>query len=65
MIHETEHGFVISSHRVWVPGVYKDKKAARYAFQFTDDQLLAIRDKCLPECVTSDDLKLYRKELKR
>lgn len=64
MIHETEYGFVISSHGCWVTGTYKDKKAARYAFQFTDKQLLDINNKCRPESITSEDLKAYRNQIK-
>ena len=53
--------FVISSHKVWVPGVYKDKKAARYAFQFMDGELQELQDKITPRSITTEDLKELRK----
>ncbi len=34
--------FVISSGGMWLPGVYATERAARYAFQFTDVELLEL-----------------------
>ena len=35
VIYETDDGeYVISSRGVWLPGVYADLKAARWAYQF-------------------------------
>ena len=40
MIRQLDNGeYVISSRGVWLPGVYADEKAARYAFQFSDWEL--------------------------
>jgi hypothetical protein len=36
--------FVISSHQVWMPGAYDNKKTARYAFQFPDEVLRKLQD---------------------
>ena len=37
-------GYVISSHRVWRPGVYESERAARYAFRFSDDELKSLQN---------------------
>ena len=40
MIHELDGGtFVISSRHQWLPGRYESKRAANYAFRFTDSVL--------------------------
>lgn len=44
-ITQTDSGaFVISSSRVWLPGVYADRRAANYAFRFPDAVLLALQN---------------------
>lgn len=43
-IHKTEGGYVISSHRVWMPGCYEDERTARYAFRFDDEVLQRLQD---------------------
>lgn len=43
MIHRVDEGYVISSRQVWRPGVYDSERTARYAFQFTDEQLTALQ----------------------
>lgn len=57
MIYETEGGFVISSHCAWVPGVYEDRKAANYAFQFKNKDLQDLQDQIGKRFITSKDLK--------
>lgn len=44
MIYPVEGGFVISSHGTWLPGVYADERAAKYAFRLTDAQLAELND---------------------
>ena len=39
MIYKTEDGYVISSQKVWKPGVYQDRRSATYAFRFDDEVL--------------------------
>lgn len=39
MIYPVEGGFVISSRGMWLPGVYADERAARYAFRFSNEEL--------------------------
>lgn len=57
MIHPLEDGtFVIASGGAWLPGVYADERAARYAFRFGDDVLAVLRDR-VGRPVTFDDLR--------
>jgi hypothetical protein len=42
VIHQTDRGFVISSGGSWLPGVYADRRAARYAFYFNNGELEAL-----------------------
>jgi len=68
MIHQLPEGqFVISSHRVWIPGAYDTRATAQYAFQFCDeilDQLQYEANVGKPEfnVITMADLKKARKE---
>jgi hypothetical protein len=43
-IHAIEGGYVISSHRVWLPGVYEDERTARYAFRLPVAALQRLQD---------------------
>jgi hypothetical protein len=43
-IHVVKGGYVISSHRVWLPGIYEDERTARYAFRLPDDALQRLQD---------------------
>ena len=44
-IYQTRDGaFVISSHQVWIPGIYEDERTARFAFRFSDDTLQTLQD---------------------
>lgn len=45
MIYPVDSGFVISSQSVWMPGVYANRRAANYAFRFSDDELQALQDR--------------------
>lgn len=69
MIREADGGgFVISSHQVWLPGVYEDERAARFAFRFADAELQSLADKvCATEgrLITSADLRSARTEQPR
>lgn len=45
MIYEARNGtFTISSRRVWLPGVYESRRAARYAFRLPDQTLQRLQD---------------------
>ena len=48
MIHGVNGYFVISSHEVWLPGVYESERAARYAFRFSDARLQALQGSVNP-----------------
>lgn len=46
MITQTDEGsYVVSSHRVWVPGIYDTERTARYALRFNDWDLQLLQDK--------------------
>lgn len=62
MIHKLDGqpGYVISSRRCWLPGVYATERAARYAFRFPNALLEALTDLGRP--ITSDDLKATKRE---
>ena len=70
MIHQTHDKlYVISSHRVWMPGVYDTIKTARYAFQFCDEVLQALQSEAneretggVGGTITMADLKRVRKD---
>ena len=47
-IYEVDGGYVISSHQVWLPGHYEDKKTANYAFRFSDEELKKLQDSVNP-----------------
>lgn len=48
--------FVISCNHSWLPGVYSSRKAARYAFQFSYDELRRLMDEVRPNLITTEDL---------
>ena len=52
-VYKVENEFVISSNRVWKPGVFATKKAANYAFRFSDEQINSFGNKT----ITYQDLK--------
>ncbi len=58
-------GFVISNRGGWLPGVYATRAAARYAFQFSDEDLSALNDErnAAPEDrpISTADLREYRR----
>jgi hypothetical protein len=37
-------GYVISSHGMWLPGLYDSERTARYAFRFPDATLQRLQD---------------------
>ena len=67
-IHRVKNVFVISSHRVWMPGAYDTEKTARYAFQFKDEELNKMqriankRNGGFDGVITMDDLKKIFRE---
>ena len=62
MIYLVDNHYVISSHHVWIPGVYVDKRTAQYAFQFSDTELQLIQDTLKPNgVITKEHLKNFRK----
>lgn len=56
MIQEVDGMFVISSHRVWLPGVYDSRRAARYAFRFKDSDLDALQQSVNPNGVITFEM---------
>jgi hypothetical protein len=63
MIHECDDGtYCISSHRVWMPGVYESKKAARYAFQFDEAILRRLQNESGEGVITLEALKMAKSE---
>ena len=68
MIYPVENGYVISSHHVWLPGVYDTEKAARYAFRFPNETLEALSNRICHingenRNITKDDLRKTQAEL--
>lgn len=61
-IYQVQHGFVISSGGVWLPGCYDNAKTARYAYQFSDETLRALQDRANREnrVITLADLREAR-----
>lgn len=59
MIYRVENHFVISSGGMWLPGCYATRQAARYAFQFTNEDLYTLQKKiCYKgKDITTNDLK--------
>lgn len=59
MIYRVTHprAFVISSRGVWLPGAYATKAAARWAFQFTYEDLRQTQDRIRPRAITTQDLR--------
>lgn len=54
--------YVISSHRMWLPGVYATEKAARFAFRFDYDELKKLQESLNPfGVITFADLKKLKK----
>lgn len=70
MIHEVRNKFAISSHQVWMPGCYESKRAANYAFRFSDRELRTLQNMANERnggydgVITMNDLKEYRKNNK-
>ena len=63
MILKTGKHYTISSRHTWLPGVYADKKAAVYAFRFTDSELQQLQDAAnkKKKVITFEMLKELRK----
>jgi hypothetical protein len=59
-----DDGFVISSHGVWMPGVYATRRAANYAFRFTDETLNKLQARANAErrFISFEDLQAARSE---
>ena len=67
VIYKSDNGFVISSHGCWLPGIYADEKAARWAFSFEDNTLQALTDRICRaatggRAITTGDLRAARHE---
>jgi hypothetical protein len=66
MIHPDDDGtFTISSHAMWLPGIYDSERAARYAFRFSNETLQQLSDRICAvhgenRAITTDDLKAAR-----
>ena len=66
MIHELDGKYSISSRQVWVPGCYDTKRAARYAFRFSNAELEALQKRKNEEnggtcgVITFEDLKALK-----
>lgn len=59
MIHEYADGTAaIASHGMWLPGIYADRRAARWAFTFSDETLAALALAGRP--ITTADLRAAR-----
>lgn len=66
MIHESDGTFTISSHGMWLPGIYASKRAARYAFRFSSLALNELQDRINHSdrgnrVITMDDLRELRR----
>lgn len=61
MIERLDSGaYVIGSGGRWLPGIYADERAARYAFRFADEVLVRVRDE-QDRPVTFEDLRAARR----
>lgn len=65
MIHKVDGGYVISSHRIWLPGYYDSEQTARYAFKFPDKELRNLQESKILNPITMDDLRVLRKSIKK
>lgn len=64
MIYKVKNSYVISSRGVWLPGVYDTRKTAKYASQFTYQQLAQLEESEDPyKVITFEDLKKFKQEL--
>ena len=62
---ESPPGYVISSHQMWLPGVYGSERAARYAFRFDNLTLTRLSDRICAvtgenRLITMEDLREAR-----
>lgn len=64
MIYKVENNYVISSHGTWLPGSYDSERTARYAFRFSDSDLLRLQKQVnyKGKQITFEDLKAIRIE---
>lgn len=65
MIYKHDDGtYTISSHRVWMPGIYDSKRTANYAFRFSDEELCSLQpyDGNSWRLITFEDLQELRKK---
>lgn len=66
MIHPGKDGtFQISSHDMWLPGIYASEQAARYAFRFGSSDLSQLSERVCSfhredRAITMDDLRELR-----
>jgi hypothetical protein len=63
VIYPVDGGFVISSNGSWLPGSYATKEAARWAYQFSDEDLTAIQNRVNRKeqrPITTEDLREVR-----
>lgn len=62
MIYEVNGEFVISSRHVWLSGCYADRRAANYAFRFSDETLYRLSEIVKPASITFKMLQKARRE---
>jgi hypothetical protein len=65
MIHKTHLGYVISASQVWLPGLYADERAAKYAFRFPDEALVELQGNDPSRAITFEELQEFQRELKQ
>lgn len=64
-IYKVDDGYVISSHDVWMPGVYSTERAAKYAFRFSDKVLYELQESVNPDgIITFEMLQEQRRKSK-
>ena len=67
MIYKTDDGsYVISSGGMWLSGAYEDERTAKYAFRFSDADLLNLQNEKnkTTSIITFNDLQNLRKSNK-
>ena len=67
MIYKTDNGsYVISSGGMWLSGAYEDERTAKYAFRFSDADLLNLQNEKNKTTfiITFNDLQNLRKSNK-
>ena len=61
-----DNTFCASSNNTWIPGIYADERAAKYAFRFSNQELQNLQNEKnkTDGIITFSDLQILRLKLK-